>query len=291
MQFFRTEDVPPQQGEHVFDYSRGRALLGAALLAGTASGAIFYAWFEGGWLGYYLGGLLLLVLLIFHKLVTARFRSSNWLLRATDEGVFVKFRSYLNAHFDDRDLTVVFFPYSEIVGAALVRTVREHPDRDGGHDRGMRSARRAVEIEVSVDCIALSKLLANERERMFGKSVVGAGKISTRYQHVPVRLTSLRRLQIDWGVVPKPEFLFNVFARHSIPRKADNVQTDFTCLEKLPKAEQEARLIELVEGGDKLGAVALARRLYALDLLQAKEFVEELAARNPASESSLADQS
>lgn len=285
MQFFRLAHVPPQPGERVFAYSRCRAVLAAALLAGLAFGAIFYAWARGAWLGYYIGGVLLLCLMIFHKLITARFRSSNWLVRATNDGLFVKFRSYLNAHFDDRDLTVVFFPYSEITAATLVRLVRELADREGSHEsRGTRSTRRAVELEVAIDCIELSKLLANERERIFGKSVVGAGKISTRYQHMPVRLTALRRLRVDWGVVPDPQSLIEILARHSIAWETAVDETDFTRLEKLPKAEQEARLLELIEGGDKLGAVALTRRLYAFDLARAKEFVEELATQKPVSE-------
>lgn len=56
-------------------------------------------------------------------------------------------------------------------------------------------------------------------------------------------------------------------------------QTDFTNLDKLPKAQQEERLLQLVEGGNKLGAVTLARKLYAYDLVRATEFIEELVQR------------
>jgi hypothetical protein len=227
MQFFRLADVPSQRGEQVFSYSRFRAVLGAALLAGSALAAFLLASSHDAWLGYYISGLLLLVLLIYHKLVTRRFRSSNWLLRATTEGLLVKFRSYLNAHFDDRDLTVVFIPYSEIISATLVRDVRVLPDHNGRSKGGAtRSARRMVELEVDADCAALSKLLANERERIFGKSVLGAGKVSTRYQHLPVHLLASKRLQIEWGVAPRPEQLLEIFRRHSIPRETAVTQTD-----------------------------------------------------------------
>jgi hypothetical protein len=280
MQFFRLADVPSQRGEQVFSYSRFRAVLGTALLAGSALAAFLFASSHDAWLGYYISGLLLLVLLIYHKLVTARFRSSNWLLRATTEGVLVKFRSYLNAHFDDRDLTVVFIPYSEIISATLVRDVRLLPDHSDRRKGGAtRSARRLVEIEVDADCAALSKLLANERERIFGKSVFGAGKVSTRYQHLPVHLVAPKRLQIEWGVAPRPERLLEIFARHSIPRETAVTQTDFTNLDRLPKAQQEERLLQLVEGGNKLGAVTLARKLYAYDLVRATEFIEQLVQR------------
>jgi hypothetical protein len=39
---------------------------------------------------------------------------------------------------------------------------------------------------------------------------------------------------------------------------------------------QEARLLELVESGDMIGAITMARRLYASDLTIAKQIVEEL---------------
>jgi hypothetical protein len=280
MQFFRLADVPSERGEQVFSYSRFRAVLGAALLAGSALAAFLFASSHDAWLGYYVSGLLLLVLLIYHELVTARFRSSNWLLRTTTEGVLVKFRSYLNAHFDDRDLTVVFIPYSEIIAATLVRDVRVLPDHDDrSKGAATKSARRMVELEVDANCSALSKLLANEGDRLFGKSVPGAGKISTRYQHLPLHLVASQRLQIEWGVTPRAEQLLEIFARHSIPHETAVTQTDFTHLGKLPKAQQEERLLQLVEGGNKLAAVTLARKLYAYDLVRATEFIEELVQR------------
>ena len=42
------------------------------------------------------------------------------------------------------------------------------------------------------------------------------------------------------------------------------------------RKEQEARLLELAESGDRIGAVALARQLYAYDLTTAKEFIDSL---------------
>ena len=51
---------------------------------------------------------------------------------------------------------------------------------------------------------------------------------------------------------------------------------NFVNLEALSREEQETRLLELAASGDKLGAITMARRLYAYDLTQAKEFVEGL---------------
>ena len=110
MQLMRLADVPTDSRDRVFRYSRLRAALGATILTGSAFGAFIFGSLKGAWLGYYVAAVLFMVLLIFQKLITARFRPSNWLMRMTDHGLFIKFRSYLNNHFDDQDLAVVFIP-------------------------------------------------------------------------------------------------------------------------------------------------------------------------------------
>lgn len=280
MQLLRLADVPIQRSDRIFAYSRLRAGFAAASILATACAAFLFGWLREAWLAYMLATVLLLSLLIFHRLVLARFRRSNWLVRAGNEGLFIHFRSYLNHHFDDRDLTVVFFPYSEIRSAEVARERRELPEQSpGNRQQTERSTRRLIDLEVSSDCTALSRLLGNERERVFGKSVIGAGRISLRYQHLPVRLGGPKRLRLEWGVVPDAAALLDILASHGVPQQAAAVTTDYTQLEKLPKTEQEERLLALIAGGDELGAVALARRLYSCDLAAAKRFIEELVQR------------
>lgn len=283
MQLMRLADVPADPRERVFGYSRPRALIGAAIFVALAFGIFLLGWLNDAWLAYYLGALPLIFLLIFQKLITARFRPSNWLLRMTDHGLFIKFRSYLNHHFDDQDLTVVWIPYSEIRSARSVKERREVPDQDERHRPGAAARiRRTVEFELAADSTPLARALARERERIFGKSVIGAGKISTRYQHLPVQLAAPAILQIEWGVVPAAQTLLDALTRHTLVRSPAIVSKDLVNLDKLGRAEQEARLVELAESGDMIGAVALARRLYSYDLTAAKQFVEELVRKQPA---------
>jgi hypothetical protein len=263
----------------VFYYSRFRALIGAAAVIAVVAGVFMWGWFNKAWLAYYVAAVLIICLLIFQKLITARFRPSNWLLRMTDHGLFIKFRSYLNRHFDDRDLTVVFLPYSEIRSVRLV-TERQHVPQLENRDPTTRM-RRIVEVELAADSLQLAKALSGERERVFGRSVVGVGRISTRYQHLPVRLASPSLLHIEWGVVPKAQILLDALTRHTLVQSPKVATKDFAGLELLSKEEQEARLRELAASGDTIGAVALARRLYSYDLTAAKQFVEELMRRQP----------
>jgi hypothetical protein len=280
MQLMRLADVPTDRRDLVFAYSRFRAVLGASLLAISAFGCFLFAWFNGAWLGYYIGAVILILLLVFQNLVTARFRPSNWLLRATDHGLFIKFRSYLNHHFDHRDLTVVFLPYSDIRSARAIKEINTVPDREDGGPTGITTKTHyTIELELAENCTGLSKLLANERDRIYAKSVVGAGRVSTRYQHLPVRLTGPNRLRIDWGVVPNAQTLLERLTHASAVPDHIVIANDFTQLEALSREQQEARLTELVESGDTITAVTLARKLYSYDLTAAKQFVEELARR------------
>jgi hypothetical protein len=283
MQLLRAADVPTDQRDRVFRYSRLRAALGATILAGAVLGAFIFGWLKGAWLAYYVAAVLFIVLLIFQKLITARFRPSNWLMRMTDHGLFIKFRSYLNNHFDEHDLAVVFIPYSEIRSARSVKERREVPDQDGQHRPGTTTkTRQTVEFELAGDSTPLARALARERERIFSKSVIGAGRVSTRYQHLPVHLATPRLLQIEWGVVPGAQILLDALTRHTLVQTPAAIAKDFVNLDKLTSEEKEARLLELVESGDMIGAVTLARRLYSYDLTAAKQFVEELARKQPA---------
>ena len=91
MQLMRLADTPLDRRDRVFQYSK-------------------FGWLKSLWLAYYVAAVIVIYLLILRKLVTARFRSTNWLVRMTDDGLFIKFRSYLNYRFSDEDPTVVLIP-------------------------------------------------------------------------------------------------------------------------------------------------------------------------------------
>lgn len=277
MQLIRLVDVPTAPNDRVFRYSRSRAVLGATILGALAAGSLLFGWLKGVWLAYYVAAVIFICLLIFQKLITARFQASNWLVRMTDHGLFIKFRSYLNSHLSDQDVTVVFLPYAEMRSARFVTERQELPDRnDANRPEISTRTRRLVEFELAGDSQPLAKALASERERLFAKSVIGAGRISTRYQHLPVQLPSRSRLRIEWGVVPSAQTLLDALTRHTLVQNPAAVSKDFADVGTLSNEQKEARLLELVESGDMIGAITMARRLYSCDLTAARQFVEEL---------------
>jgi len=278
MQLMCLADVPLDQHDRVFHYSRLRAVTGAMILIAIALGALAFGWLKNAWLAYYIAAVVAICLLIFQKLVTASFRSSNWLIRMTDHGLFVKFRSYLNHRFSDQDPTVVFLPYSEIRSVKLVKERQELPDRDDDNrSTTIIRTRRIIDFELAGDSTELTQALAKERERVFTKPTHGAGRTSSRYQHFPVRLASPMLLRIEWGVVPGAQALLDDLSRHTLVQHAEETTRDFVNLDGLSREEQEVRLRELVESGEMIGAVTMARKLYSYDLTTAKHFVEGLA--------------
>ena len=275
MQLMRLADVPMDPHDRVYYYSRLRAVMGATLLAAVAIGAFVFAWVKGAWPMYYIAAVMALCLLLYQRLIFGRFRSSNWLLRMTDNGLYVKFRSYLNHHFDPQDFVVLFLPYSEMRSARLVKERQELPDLDQ-RSAATTSTRRTLELELAGDSAEFAVALAAERERVFGKMPRSNQRISSRYHHFPVRLVSRTHLRIEWGVVPGIQKILDALTRHTFVQSSAEATKNYTNLDQLSKEEQETRLIELAESGDMIGAIAIARRLYSYDLTAAKQFVEGL---------------
>ena len=280
MQLLRLAEVPLSARDRVFCYSRARALLGLLVLLAAATALIGLSGSNQNWLGYYAASVILLCLLIYHKSITARFQASNWLVRMTDDGLFIKFRSYLNCHFAAQDYTVVFLPFAEIRSAKQVDDVLHVPDRDD-NNRPIQTLRkrRSLELELAGDSRQLAIALNSEKENVRARTRIRAENPSTRYHHFPVELAAPDRLRIEWCVVPSAQTILDALIRHTLVRPAEQSARDVGALEKLSRAEQEAHLLELIESGETINAIAAARRLYGYDLAAAKDFVEQLVAK------------
>lgn len=276
MQLLRFANVPINQRAQVFYHSRVRALVGAMITIAVGLGLLGFAWIHSAWLAYFGAAAILSCLLIFHQLILARFRPSNWLLRLEDDGLFVKFRSYLNDRFPEYDPTVVFLPYAEIRSAKFVREKREVEDLSE-HTAKTTKIRKYVELEVTGDCRQLSEELVKEHERVAkGKAISTA-----RYGDFPVRVVAPDRVQIDWTVVPPVQTFLDALTRHTLVRPAESASKDLAQFNDLSQEQQKAKLLGLVQGGDKIAAIAMARKLYGYDLAQAKEFIEDLLSKQP----------
>ncbi|MET0585049.1 MAG: hypothetical protein ABW099_09235, partial [Candidatus Binatia bacterium] len=136
--------------------------------------------------------------------------------------------------------------------------------------------RRFIELELAGNSEQLANALASESKRVLAKPTEGGSSVSSRYQHLPVQLAAPNRLRIEWGVVPNAQTILDALTRHTLVQHPTAVSKNFVDLDGLSREEQESRLLELAQSGDMIGAVTMARTLYAYDLATAKNFVESL---------------
>jgi len=111
MRLLRLSDVEIRPTDRPYRYSRWHAVVIVIVVLGGAAWAAFHAYTTGWKVGYYIASAIILFSQLMRRFVTARFRPSNWLARANDQGCFIQFRSYLNYHLPADDLTVVFLEY------------------------------------------------------------------------------------------------------------------------------------------------------------------------------------
>ncbi len=195
-------------------------------------------------------------------------RPSNWVLQAGDDGLYVKFRSPFNHHLPPDDPVVLFIP------RLAVGWLRAHRRKSWwlGSKPGREYATRDTFLEIKLkrrDTADLARRLAEERQRRVGWT---AG-------HAPLRVLGEDLLRVEWhthrgSLTPKIDQAIRFLARTyaiNLPETSTGARTA-----ELDPAAQESRLLELVERGERIQAVKLARRLYGFDTTEAQRFVKGL---------------
>ena len=205
----------------------------------------------------------------------AAWRPSNWIVRVASDGLYVKFRSYLNDNMSARDPVVVFIPKAEIGSLRAHHEKTRRPDDEGAGE--IVVPRRYLEIELRDpgDIPELAEHLARARARR----EPGFAGTKMKFNHYPVRAFATGVVRIDWAgpdvsVRPRLPRALAVLGRHY--RVATPAESEERPAAELVPEEQEDRLIAMVERGEKIAAVKLARRLYGYDLTEAVAFVEGL---------------
>lgn len=276
MQVMRGADVIADEGDRVYAHSRSRAVVTVACVVLAAIGLVWLGVRDANGVAHYVAGVLLLGLLVLWRLVSARFRPSNWLVRANARGLFIQLRSHLNHHFAPDDRIVAFVPYEEIRSA---RTVRERTDLPGRNGEGHTiHVRRLVELELAGDAVPLREAVAAEAARLAGRLRVAR----TIYRHVPVRCTMPSRVELDWSGVRPAEraFLGSLPPGVTIEPPIDS-DRDLARVRHATRVEQEAYVTHLADVGRVIDAIAAARLLFGWDLETARAYVRGGSARGP----------
>jgi hypothetical protein len=271
MRLLRLSDVETSSRDRIFYYSRTHVLLIVFVAVGASAWLLFRAFTMHWKPGYYFAPVILLFLCLMQRLITARFRPSNWLVRMSDSGLFIKFRSYLNYHLPAEDLTVVFVSYQEIRSARLIRERVEVPDAQGHTSTQFL---RYIELELGGDTGPLADALQTEIAERAPNEKHWYGSSSTLYEDHPVRMASPSFLQLRWQVVPGPRKFLEAIRPWATIADPVSMSQDFAHLQGLSRDDQQKQLRELAQRGETIAAIYTARKLYRCSLAEARAMVE-----------------
>ncbi len=201
-------------------------------------------------------------------------RPSNWRLRATPDGLYVKVRSFLSHRLPAEDRIVVFIPRRG------VGWLRRHDQRmvrgarDG--DNATTISRGCLEIQVDGSLDELDRAIAEERQRWIPTRM---GR--KRYGHYAVSVQPGGIVRVDWhgphgSLRPKLDAALALLMGRFGYRKARPATTARGSVTERPGPEHEEQMREHALRGETIEAIQMARTLYGCDLGEAKRFVEEL---------------
>lgn len=272
MQLIRANEVPETPRDLVFRASRLHAVIFVVVCLVACAYLISTGWPHPP-LGYYIGGFILLCLLLARRMIAARFHPLNWLVRLSDDSLYIHFRSYLNEHLSADDPTVIFLNFSDIRSARLVRETVTKRDMN---NRPTTEFVHWIELELAVDPAPIVAALADERARPAALEKRWYGTSGTLYLDYPVLIETPPFLRIKWQVVPRASEFLEVL-RQRVPIDPEiHLRADFSNLQNLPPDQQKKRLSLLADRGDKMTAVYLARKLHRCDLTEATRIVDSL---------------
>jgi len=199
--------------------------------------------------------------------------AGRWLALTTDDGVYVKYRSYRNVSWSDEDLQVVLVPYRVVAGARIDQRTWRTPET---LTRDTRSERVTyVELElVDADLGELQQRLADER---VGKPARSAGGSKT-WRHFPVSVEPGNVLRIEWRARPGAAAFVESLAAHGVQIRAPAATTA-----DLRKAPTEEQVRELARRGQLIDLIRVLRYNSDLTLVQARTEAERLIAEAKAS--------
>lgn len=200
--------------------------------------------------------------------LVAGFRSSNWLMRVTRDEVFLNLRSYLNAHFDGPEPTVLRLEFAEIRSACRVR---ERSRRWIDSERSVET-RSWLELTLAdVDTGALDAAVRAEGARQAPTRTFLGIRSRTKAHDVPVFVTAPGVVRVAWK-------------RGMIEALADSVTiapprtVDLDAL--MADRSLDERVLARLQRGGRMEAVEAARVELDVGLTEAVRHVDELQRRS-----------
>lgn len=195
----------------------------------------------------------------------------NWLLAIDNDGVLIKFRSYLNTHYPKYDKQVVSVPFNEISAIRINKGEMKYPN-----PRRLPTQEKTTYLDIITtieDLQELKNLLKYEHNiNIKGKS---------NYLHYPVSVVDDKIIRIEWKsrnskIAPDISSAVAILSRQVNKETDIYKKEDFTNPEVLHRKDLEDKILELCREGNTITAVKIVMTAYNWNTTKAKEFVDKL---------------
>jgi len=272
VKLLRDDEVPAPPTVDGYRETDWRALAVGLVLLAAAAALVAWPLAEGGWRLSWpvaLFGLPALVVLLIGRLALRSFlasrRSESWRLRWDQEGLYLRYRSYLNNRFPTDTFAALYLPRRAVAWLKARQETLDTPDEHGRW--GLKRTHRWLEVGLRrIDPAALRAALAEEAKL---RSPSG-----WRANDFPVILTAEGTLRLQ---LRHPDRLLEKLRRYypvALPQETRSGDFD-----TMSQADKERHVRALASAGDSMAAIKAARERYGLDLAAAKKLVDELQGR------------
>ncbi len=229
-------------------------------------------WIDDRWpLGIviFTGFFLLIFSIIYFRSFLKTLKPDNWVVSLADNSLLIKFRSYQNTHLPKDDLQIVQIEYSEIVSFFIGNKTRITPSASGGKRYEFI---KYLDLCLSSNTSALKVQLNHERNM----------KRVSRALHFYVFVISENKIRIHWldtqtAISPGLKHIASTLVAKGLYQIQDD-----TFGAKVPEKifTEDKDILELYDNGYQIEAVSLARRLYGINLTEAKSYVHKITDTN-----------
>jgi hypothetical protein len=276
MKFYKLDEIPILKADQVFRVSPTGKAIAAVVMYGIAIASLVWGMSGrrpsgmGFGFPYYLTGVVGLFGLIPVGMFRASLRPSAWLARFNDEGIIVKYRSYMNWRLPGDGVQAVGFEWREIAWAGLVKERRTAPSSGS---RGGTEIRWLTYVDIGLANPDTGDLESHLQEEMNLRP--DGIMVSLDY---PVQTLPGGIVEISWsdGISPSAHKAAALLGRYVKIAEPDHRKVDLTHDRRASGDEERTKIILLARSGDEMGAVKLARQAFGYNLTQAHEYVEKV---------------
>ena len=272
MKFLRDDEMPAAGTVESYQETKWSGLVVGSVLLAAAVAVIVWPLHGGAletpWVFWMVIPAALVILMIARyafRTFTASRRDDGWRLCWSADGLYIRYRSYLNNRFATDTPTVLFLTRREVAWLKARGDTLATPDEKGN----WTLTRRHGWLEIGLkdgDVAPIKAALADEAKR---RTPSGA-----RVNDTPLTVTPDGTLRVALARPGAVTHTLRLAYNLALPEETRS--GDFAAM---TQAEKEDHVRLLAAAGDSFAAIKAAREVYGMDLTQAKAFVDDLQGR------------